>query len=247
MGALLLSYLLEHALKRGEDMKSLVVYDTIVTGGLGRTIAQAYGVRVESTLTGFKYIGKKIAALEQQLEPRERFFFGYEESYGFLLAPFCRDKDALQASLMIAEMALSWSQQGITLKQKLTLLQRQYGYHYEEVCSVSLPGLDGQAQLHRMMQNLRAATFLTLGGFEVCRREDYLSLRFSTRDGAEGALSYPPSDVLRYELSDGSVLAIRPSGTEPKCKVYYNLVGRSAAATRVKLERIAQDLAVWLQ
>lgn len=249
MGALLLSYLLEQAKKQHVSLRHQVVFDTIVTGRLGRTIARAYGVQVEATLTGFKYIGKKIAGLEAAaLEGAEdEFFFGYEESYGFLLAPFTRDKDALQASLMIAEMALDHAQKGRSLTEALQSLYQRYGYHYEEVRSLALPGLDGLTRLHTMMKTLRQARFTTLGALAVVRREDYQTLRYELANGQEGELDFPASDVLRYELEDGSVLAIRPSGTEPKCKFYYNLVGQSLEDAKTKLQRIADSIAPYIQ
>ncbi|MFA6739377.1 MAG: phospho-sugar mutase, partial [Bacilli bacterium] len=126
-------------------------------------------------------------------------------------------------------------------------LYQRYGYHYEEVRSLALPGLDGLTRLHTMMKTLRQARFTTLGALAVVRREDYQTLRYELANGQEGELDFPASDVLRYELEDGSVLAIRPSGTEPKCKFYYNLVGQSLEDAKTKLQRIADSIAPYIQ
>ena len=230
-GALLIDYLIRTKKRLNKLPKQSVLFDTIVTSRLGATIAKHYHVKVVSTLTGFKYIGEQIA----KLKDKKQFLFGYEESYGYVLAPTTRDKDALQATVAILEMANYYKSQGKTLLQALATLYKDYGYHLEETNSVYYNGSNGQAQMQALMARIRKNPPQTFAKFKVLTLEDYLT-RKSYHGKKVSAIKLPQSDVLRFLLEDGSFVAVRPSGTEPKCKFYYNIVAVDAKEAQKKLQ-----------
>lgn len=238
-GALLIDYILKHKKERGELTKDSYLYTTIVTSTLGSKVAESYGVNVKEFLTGFKFIGAQIAL--DDLNNVERFVFGYEESYGCLIAPFVRDKDAIQALVLYSEMALYHHLAGKTLDVALDELYVKHGYHLDITKSFSFPGAEGQAKMNEILTKIRASKQGALGGLEVLKVDDYLtSTSFS--GNVETKLDLPTSDVLRFYLAGGSTVSIRPSGTEPKCKIYYGIISENKKSAEALLKPIEEEL-----
>jgi len=226
--------LLEFLLSTGQAAQSLpangIVFKTIVTSELGAAIARRYGLAVEDTLTGFKYIGERIGHYEET--GTHQFVFGYEESYGYLIKPFVRDKDAVQSCLLAAEMAAFAKANGETLLDVLQCLYEREGFFLEKMLSRTLPGADGVTKIERIMNQLRTSG-ITVAGLKLQAAEDYMSRQrhyFGGEKQKTEAISLPQSDVLKYIFSDSSWLAIRPSGTEPKIKVYLGARGQTREA-----------------
>ena len=215
--------------------KHPIMYNTIVTSDLGEKIAKHYNVEVQKTLTGFKYIGEKI-----EMNKDKDFVFGYEESYGYLIAPFVRDKDALQACMMVAEAANYYKNHGKTLVDVLNELYARHGVHLETTTAVELKGEQGLAQIQEILSTLRTSKVSDFAGIKVSYFDDYLSSKRS--DGT--VLDFPSSNVLKYFLEDGSWVAVRPSGTEPKCKFYYCIVASSDEEAKTKYDAISRDMLV---
>ena len=238
-GAMLIEYVINKHKENGTFKNNFKVFNTIVTSPLGAAIAKKNGVAVGSTLTGFKFIGEQIALLLE--EKKYEYLFGYEESYGYLLSSICRDKDALQATTIILEMALYYKNKGMTLKQVLNRIYDEYGYHYDKVESLSLKGSDGLAKIQEIMRTLRAKDIPSLAGNKVATKEDYLE-QVSITDGVKSPITLPKSNVLRFVFEDGSFVAIRPSGTEPKCKFYYNIKGKDEALATERALAIKQAI-----
>ncbi|WP_083430281.1 phospho-sugar mutase [Alicyclobacillus macrosporangiidus] len=236
-GGLLVDFVLGQRKAAGTLPADGIVFKTIVTSELGAAIARQYGVAVEDTLTGFKYIGNRIGHYERTGE--RTFLFGYEESYGYLAADFVRDKDAVQICLLVAEMAAHHKRRGKTLVDALEELYRRAGYHEEKLVSKTLPGLDGLERIRGLMARLRERKDgLAVDGEQLLWTEDYEVLRRRYTDGREEAIDLPRADVLRYGFAGGSWLAVRPSGTEPKIKFYLGARGDSEAACRETLARM---------
>ena len=203
-----------------------VMFNTIVTSDIGDKICAKYGVEVEKTLTGFKFIGDKIHKYEQTRD--KQFLFGYEESYGYLISDIVRDKDAVQSSLMLCEVAAYYKAQGKTLYDVLQEIYAEFGYYLDAQTNVMLKGADGAEKIQQLLRDLRAEPPKTAGGIAVVKVEDYLSRQMQE-------LGFPQSNVLKYFLADGSWVAVRPSGTEPKCKYYYCVTAKDEAAAKEKL------------
>ena len=224
-GAILLQYILSCRKEAGTLPKNGVACNTVVTSTLGDRICESFGVAVQKTLTGFKFIGDKIREWEENGE--KSFLFGYEESYGCLIADFARDKDGVQASLMLCEAAAYYKAQGKSLWDVLEELYRTHGYFLDAVTALTLTGADGAAKMGRMLEELRNAPPASAGGIAVSQVEDYLSPEMQQK-------GFTKSNVLRFVLADGSWVAVRPSGTEPKCKYYYCVRGTDEADARTK-------------
>ena len=225
-GALLIDYLLSQKKAKGTLPSDGVIYDTIVTSSLGREVAASYGVKAESFLTGFKFIGDRIHHYEK-LGHGPTFLFGYEESYGCLIKPFVRDKDGVQAILLYTEMALYHLRHGKHLDEAFEELQQRIGYHYTSMNDAYFEGMEGAATMKRLMNELHNEPLKELSGKPVAAVEDYLNDVIIHADGRkEPIVGLPPSDVLKYVFADHSTLAIRPSGTEPKIKFYIETVGK---------------------
>ena len=224
-GAVLLDYILNHAAKTGTLPENAVMCNTVVTSTLGDRVCEKYGVRVDKTLTGFKFIGDKIHTYSKTGD--STYVFGYEESYGCLIADFVRDKDGVQASLMLCEAAAYYKEQGKTLWDVLDDLYREFGYYMDAQSNVFHKGVDGAAKIAALVENARSNPPREVDGIAVVDMEDYLSDRMMQQ-------GFPSSNVLRFVLEDGSWVAIRPSGTEPKCKYYYCVVApdRESAVMR---------------
>ncbi len=232
-GAVLLEYILSQRKAHGTLPGNGIVINTIVTSDLGDRVARAYGMATEKTLTGFKFIGDRIRTHERAGD--HTYVFGYEESYGYLISPIARDKDAIQAVLMICEAAAYYKRQGKTLKDMLEYVFHTYGYFVESLMSLSLEGAAGSAKIAEIMRTLRANPPQELAGLTVVGVEDYENGVRHTTHGDE-ALTLPRSDVLKFLLEDGSWAAVRPSGTEPKCKYYFCAQGTSMEEATARME-----------
>ncbi|MBX0357770.1 phospho-sugar mutase [Halobacillus sp. Nhm2S1] len=218
-GALLLDYILGQS----EQLpKNGLLIKTIVTSEFGRVIANAYGIRSLDTLTGFKFIGEKIREYEQTGE--HTFMFGYEESYGYLVKDFARDKDAVQAAVLAAEVGAYWKNQGKTLLHALDELYEKHGYFLEDLQSMKLEGKSGTEQIKAIMDDFRNADIKEAGGKKVVAIEDYATtIRKHVQDGTEEEIDLPTSNVVKFILEDDCWFCLRPSGTEPKIKFYYGV------------------------
>lgn len=223
-GALLLHYLLSEKKKKGVLPDNGVVVKTIVTSEIGRTIASDFGIETMDTLTGFKFIGEKIHEFEQS--GVHQFLFGYEESYGYLIGDFVRDKDAVQACLFVAEVAAYYKSQGKTLYEALMDLFNTYGYYIESLESLTLKGKEGSEQIAEVLNYFRKNPLRDIAGQAVTTVEDYeQSLRTELMSGETETITLPKSNVLKYKTENGSWFCLRPSGTEPKIKFYFGVTG----------------------
>lgn len=219
-GAILLEYILSQKKSKGILPKNAIVFNTIVTSDLGARICEKYHVEVESTLTGFKYIGDKI----REYKGKKTFLFGYEESYGYMIKDFTRDKDAIQSSILIAEVCNFYKQQNKSLIDALTDIYTEYGYILDVQESISLPGIEGQHKMEEIINSYRYKDIKEIEDRKIIAKEDYkLSLR-TEMSGKKTPLELPKSNVIKFFLNDGSWVAIRPSGNEPKIKYYKNLI-----------------------
>ncbi|PGZ09823.1 phosphoglucomutase [Bacillus cereus] len=240
-GALMLDYLLSQKKENGTLPENGVVLKTIVTSEIGRTIAKAYGLDTVDTLTGFKFIGEKIKHYEES--GQYEFQFGYEESYGYLIRPFCRDKDAVQSVLFACEVAAYYKSQGKTLYDGLLEVFEKYGFFREDLVSLTLKGKDGAEQIQEMMATFRENPPKEVAGLTVVAVEDYkASIVTSLQDGHKEEIHLPKSNVLKYQLEDGSWFCLRPSGTEPKIKFYFGVKDNSLQNSEQKLLAIKEDI-----
>lgn len=239
-GAILIEYIFSQLKAKNKMPAHPVMFNTVVTSDLGEKIADYYGVATEKTLTGFKFIGEKVAKYEVTNE--KQYVFGYEESYGSLISPFVRDKDAPQACLMLAEAACYYKEQGKTLVDVLHDLYEKHGYYEESQVSLTLKGMEGAAKIKEILANLRTSKVEKILDYDVVRYEDYKDC-IVRENGKESILEgFAISDVLKYYLSDGSWIAIRPSGTEPKCKFYYCIKGTSLANANEKGNALKKEM-----
>ena len=232
-GALLLEYILSTHEDLGIKVDNPCMFNTVVTSDIGEAIARYHGCDNERTLTGFKYIGNKVRQYEKSHE--KNYVFGYEESYGSLIKPFVRDKDATQACLMLAEACAYYLGQGKTLMDVMNEAYEKVGYYYDTQFSIMLPGADGAVKLQEIMTNIRNNP-LQVPGFKTLKIEDYKLQKVYEGDKVEDFKLHDVSDVLKYYLEDGSFIAIRPSGTEPKCKCYLSVKDTSMEKAKEKCE-----------
>ncbi|MGQ9855312.1 MAG: phospho-sugar mutase [Fervidobacterium sp.] len=240
-GALLIEYLLSQRKKKGILPKNGVVIKSIVTGDLGKLIAKQYGVETFETLTGFK----NICGLENELEGRYSFQFGYEESIGYVTGDFVRDKDGVMMSMLISEMAAYYKKQGKTLIDVLESLYKTFGYYLEDNFSLVYEGLKGMEKIRRIMEVFRKKFPRVIGTLDLVEYIDYKERKLYDHNGKEiGEIEphIPASNVLRFFLSDGSWYAIRPSGTEPKLKVYIYTVDKVKEEASRKLTVIKDTI-----
>lgn len=241
IGCLLLNYILESLSEAGRLPKNGAAVKSIVSTELARSIAESYGVAMIDVLTGFKFIAEQIQHFEETGE--HTFLFGFEESYGFLSSTFVRDKDAVNASLLVTELALYLRTQGRTLWDELQRIFEKYGHSVEHVSSVTLPGKDGVAKMKQIMAGLRANAPKSLAGLPVLAVRDYKTGLRTDADGETAQMGLPVSDVLYYELEGRNWVCVRPSGTEPKIKLYVNTRAASTGAAldlNAALEKAAQ-------
>ncbi|MBD8069396.1 phospho-sugar mutase [Bacillus sp. PS06] len=239
LGALMLQYILSQKQEQGILPENGVVLKTVVTSEIGRAIAEKFGIHTVDTLTGFKFIGEKIKEYEETGE--YAFQFGYEESYGYLIGDFVRDKDAVQSSIMAAEVAAYYKAQGKTLYQGLMEIFEEYGYYREDLVSLTLKGKDGAEKINEMMSSFRQNPPVEMAGRSIVAVEDYqTSKRSEILSGEESEINLPTSNVLKYFLEDGSWFCLRPSGTEPKIKFYFGVKGNTLNESIDILESLKQ-------
>ncbi len=224
-GSVEIEYICSQLKEKGLMPENPVMFNTVVTSDLGEKVAADYGVETEKTLTGFKFIGEKVAKYEVTHE--KNYVFGYEESYGSLIKPFVRDKDAPQACLMLAEAASFYKQQGKDLVDVLDSLYERHGTYEESQVALTLSGEAGANRIKEILADLRKEAPTEINGSKVVRSEDYKECTIREGDTVTELTGFTKSDVLKYYLEDGSWIAVRPSGTEPKCKFYYCIKGNS--------------------
>ncbi len=231
--AMLLDYILSERKKKGILSDNGVMYNTIVTSSLGKEIAESYGVKTEQFLTGFKFIGNRIDYYEK-LGNGPHFEFGYEESYGCLIAPFARDKDGCQAILLYCEMALYYDKLGKPLDVVWDELQQRYGYHLDIAYSIEFKGSSGQQAMDDLMDGLHNNPLQELNGVRVTRVEDYLK-QIAVSGIREEEITLPKSNVVKLFFENGNTITVRPSGTEPKVKFYIGM------KSNLKIEKSQAD------
>lgn len=240
-GALLVDYYLK---TRPELPANKVIIKTIVTSELGGIVAKSHGAKVVDVLTGFKYIGECMTEYEQTGE--YSFAFGYEESYGYLAGNYARDKDAVVASALVCEMADYYKKQGLTLYEALLALYEKHGYFIEDVMALTLEGIEGKAKIVAIMDKFRQATLTGFADTRLMTFNDYqASVSRELLTGDETVIALPKSNVLKFVFDDYSWFALRPSGTEPKLKIYFSVTGKTAetaAAKKELLKKIVTDL-----
>lgn len=232
VGVLLLDYICAGRIEKGTMPENPVAVKSIVSTPLADAVAEHYGVELRSVLTGFKWIGDQIAQLEQAGEV-DRFIFGFEESYGYLAGPYVRDKDAVIGSMLICEMAAYYRSIGSSLKQRMEEIYAQYGRYLNKVDSFEFPGLSGMDKMAGMMQKLREEPLTEIAGYKAVSVTDY-------QKPEETGL--PPANVLIYKLENNATVIIRPSGTEPKIKIYYTTMGRDLAEAQAEKDKLAEAL-----
>ncbi|WP_339247587.1 phosphoglucomutase [Bacillus sp. FSL R5-0523] len=240
-GALLLHYLLSEKKKQGILPDNGVVLKTIVTSEIGRAVASSFGLDTIDTLTGFKFIGEKIK--EYEASGQYTFQFGYEESYGYLIGDFARDKDAIQAALLAVEVCAFCKKQGMSLYEALINLFNEYGFYREGLKSLTLKGKQGAEQIEAILASFRQNPPQKMAGKQVVTAEDYaVSKRTLLTESKEEAIDLPKSNVLKYFLEDGSWFCLRPSGTEPKVKFYFAVKGSSLEDSEQRLAALSEDV-----
>lgn len=240
-GALLLNYVLSSLDEKGMIPENAAVVKTIVTSEIGRAIASKFNVASFDTLTGFKYI----AELMQKFEDTKSnsFIFGYEESYGYLAGTFVRDKDAVIASMLICEMAAYYKRNGKTLLEVLKDIYREHGYYIEETISLTFAGASGQSKMKSIMENFRENKLSSIAGKNIPYIYDYkMGIALNLLTGKTEHLSYPKSDVLKFCFENGSWLVLRPSGTEPKLKVYFSINEENESKSTQVLENTKKEI-----
>lgn len=240
IGALLVDYLLSCT----EDVgKQHVVIKTIVTSNLGADIARKYGASVYETLTGFKYIGEKICELEKR---SAKFVLGYEESYGFLAGTFVRDKDAVISCALVAEMAAFYKQSGIDLAERLSQLYKEYGYYIDDLMTFSYVGQQGEEKIHNIMEKAEQHSGMFAAVPDASIIENYQTGKRYAKDEECADIDLPRSRVIKVILKDGSWFAVRPSGTEPKLKLYFSGTGRTRDIAKARLGNLKATAISWL-
>ncbi|MDE3314810.1 phospho-sugar mutase [Lacticaseibacillus zeae] len=240
IASVLLHYILEARKQAGTLPKNGAVVKSIVSTELATAIAKDYGVDMINVLTGFKFIGDQIKHFQATGE--HEFLFGFEESYGYLIKPFVRDKDAIQSTVLLAEVAAYYQSQGKTLWDGVQELYKKYGYYAEKTVGVDFEGVDGPKQMANLMTKFREEQPDDFGGVKIAKVEDFLSQEAKSADGTVEKLTMPSSNVLKYILEDGTWIAIRPSGTEPKVKFYVGTKAETDAKAQEKLEAFEKAL-----
>ena len=239
MGVLLLDYIIQARKSTGTMPENPAFLTTIVSTMMARDVAEKNGVHAEETFTGFKFMAEKLAEYEKMEHPYH-YLLAFEESYGYMMGDYVRDKDAVTASMMIAEMAAWYFQKGMTLKDAVNALYEKYGHYGEKTLNLVMPGLDGLEKMRALMARLREEPLGEIGGTEVVRQRDYQTGTLSVAGlGVVGSTPMAGSNVLYYELSDGCSFVVRPSGTEPKIKIYILAKAETREECDARVEKYA--------
>ena len=240
IGAIMAKYILEAHKNAGTLPENAALCKSIVSTDLVTKIAESYGATMFNVLTGFKFIAEKIQEFEEK--HNHTYMMGFEESFGYLIKPFVRDKDAIQAVLVVAELAAYYRSRGLTLADGIEEIYKEYGYYAEKTISVTLSGVDGAEQIKAIMAKFRNNAPKEWNATEITVVEDFKAQTATDADGTVTNLTTPPSDVLKYTLADGSWIAVRPSGTEPKIKFYIAVVGESNEDSQAKIANIEDEI-----
>lgn len=240
IGAIIAKYILEAHKSAGTLPENAALAKSIVSTELVTKIAESYGATMFNVLTGFKFIAEKIQEFEEKRN--HTYMFGFEESFGYLIKPFVRDKDAIQAVLIVAEIAAYYRSRGLTLADGIEEIYKEYGYFAEKTISVTLSGVDGAAEIKKIMDKFRNNAPVAFNETAIAKTEDFLAQTATTADDSVTALTTPPSNVLKYTLADDSWIAVRPSGTEPKIKFYIATVGTDLADAEAKIANIEAEI-----
>ena len=244
-GALLINYVIGQRRELGLLKDNSVIFDTVVTSSLGKRVAKYYGVDTISVLTGFKFIGDQIHKYEMNQE--KHFEFGYEESYGYLIAPFVRDKDSLQAIVMVSEMVNFFLKQGKTLDVVLDEIMKKVGYYDDHLECIYFEGANGKETMKNILDKLRKEPIKELAGIKVEKYEDYLALKaYDSNGNTLNTIDLPVTNLMKFYFEDGSTVAIRPSGTEPKCKFYFGAVSKTRKENEGKNAKMFASLKAYL-
>ena len=244
IAAILLDYLLFAHQKAGTLPTNAAAVKSIVSSELPTVIAEHYGAKMVNVLTGFKFIAEQIKNYEETNV--HTFMFGFEESYGYLVQPFVRDKDAIQAVLLLTEVAAHFKSEGKTLYDGLQALYEKYGYFLEKTISVTVQGLEGPAKIKALLDGLRKEVPSNFGGIKVALAQDFSVNKQVDAEGVASEIGLPTSNVLKYILEDGSWIAVRPSGTEPKIKFYMGVKSTSQEEAEEKLAKFQKDLDAYI-
>ena len=240
IGAIMAKYILEAHKSAGTLPANAALCKSIVSTDLVTKIAESYGATMFNVLTGFKFIAEKIQEFEEK--HNHTYMMGFEESFGYLIKPFVRDKDAIQAVLVVAELAAYYRSRGLTLADGIEEIYKEYGYYAEKTISVTLSGVDGAEQIKAIMAKFRNNAPKEWNVTAITVVEDFKAQTATAADGTVTNLTTPPSDVLKYTLADGSWIAVRPSGTEPKIKFYIAVVGESNEDSQAKIANIEAEI-----
>ena len=240
IGAIMAKYILEAHKNAGTLPENAALCKSIVSTDLVTKIAESYGATMFNVLTGFKFIAEKIQEFEEK--HNHTYMMGFEESFGYLIKPFVRDKDAIQAVLVVAELAAYYRSRGLTLADGIEEIYKEYGYYAEKTISVTLSGVDGAEQIKAIMAKFRNNAPKEWNGTAISVIEDFKAQTSTATDGTVTALTTPPSDVLKYTLADGSWIAVRPSGTEPKIKFYIAVVSETNEESQAKITNIEAEI-----
>ena len=244
IAAILLDYLLFAHQKAGTLPANAAAVKSIVSSELPTVIAEHYGAKMVNVLTGFKFIAEQIKNYEET--NAHTFMFGFEESYGYLVQPFVRDKDAIQAVLLLTEVAAHFKSEGKTLYDGLQALYEKYGYFLEKTISVTVQGLEGPAKIKALLDGLRKEVPSNFGGIKVAVAQDFAVNQQVDSQGVTSEIGLPTSNVLKYILEDGSWIAVRPSGTEPKIKFYMGVKAATQEEAQEKLAKFQKDLDAYI-
>ena len=240
IGAIMAKYILEAHKNAGTLPENAALCKSIVSTDLVTKIAESYGATMFNVLTGFKFIAEKIQEFEEK--HNHTYMMGFEESFGYLIKPFVRDKDAIQAVLVVAELAAYYRSRGLTLADGIEEIYKEYGYYAEKTISVTLSGVDGAEQIKAIMAKFRNNAPKEWNTTAITVVEDFKAQTATAADGTVTNLTTPPSDVLKYTLADGSWIAVRPSGTEPKIKFYIAVVGKTNEESQDKIANIEAEI-----
>ena len=240
IGAIMAKYILEAHKNAGTLPENAALCKSIVSTDLVTKIAESYGATMFNVLTGFKFIAEKIQEFEEK--HNHTYMMGFEESFGYLIKPFVRDKDAIQAVLVVAELAAYYRSRGLTLADGIEEIYKEYGYYAEKTISVTLSGVDGAEQIKAIMAKFRNNAPKEWNTTAITVVEDFKAQTATAADGTVTNLTTPPSDVLKYTLADGSWIAVRPSGTEPKIKFYIAVVGETNEESQTKIANIEAEI-----